>query len=123
MSFCWIGVDEKDIQFLKINSYVKAQTFPMSQKYMMGMDENEYEETFGERKGFITSINHKSVSDITIFDTTLNKEVSLVPATCKMSVSIYKLKKRYQKETSQHSLQYFCMVHMEILPRKFCNKR
>lgn len=101
MSFCWIGVDEKDIQFLKINSYVKAQTFPMSQKYMMRMDEDDYEETFGERRGFVVSNNHKSISDITIFDTSLNKEVSLVPATCKMSFLIYKLKKKkYQKETS-----------------------
>ena len=93
-SFCWIEVAEKEIPRLKVNSYVKAQTFPMSQKYMMTMDEDEYNETFGEKKGFIVSTNHKSISDIVIYDTTQNKEVFVVPATCKMTCLIYKLKKK-----------------------------
>ena len=50
MSFCCIEVNEIDATSLKVNSYVKAQTFPMSQKYMMTMDEDEYDDEVDDSK-------------------------------------------------------------------------
>ena len=95
-TYYWENINEDNVCKLKQYSYVRGYTLPMSQKYMT-MDEEEYNEQFGQKKGFVTSKNHKKFDEIIIYDTTLNKEINLISTTCKMSVSIEKLKKRTPK--------------------------
>ena len=96
-TYYWESINEDNVCKLKQYSYVRGYTLPMSQKYMMTMDEEEYNEQFGQKKGFVTSKNHKKFDEIIIYDTTLNKEINLISATCKMSVSVEKLKKKTPK--------------------------